>query len=756
MQRAPKRPRETEPDSERESALEHAHRPSEPRARVDDEAEQRVAVHAPAVLEHAELARDHEGEEQAGRDEGLGRESGERRPHVRREHEDDRTEEPPELEPGGEAHKRAGPQRSALPRLEPRKHPHERNENLRRVAVLVGAVGQAERDRREPDHELRPWIAPREQATRDDPEKRRHADLDEQRKDARNVSQPEEQELERPDLHVRIREHVRPIGREELLRRVDEEREIAGVPGLDEQRDSRRQGEDASAEYRASSSHRHEFGLPQGFLERCRVWRDAARSQRGPGTQTACRQTLRAQPCKGLAEWPEVKTKVEELPENRVRLEVEVPSEHMKHAVEHASTDLAATAKIPGFRKGKVPQRVLEARVGRDRIFTEAVESHIGGWFWNAAEDASIRPVSQPKLDYDVPTSEDEPFSFTAEVSVQPPPEVADWKGLEVPAPEPEVPQELVEGELEALRASVAELVPVEGRPSKDGDVLVVDLVDETGEAQRDYVVQLGAGRLVEEIERGLRGMSTGETKKITYTAPDGSQKDAEATLKEIKEPVLPPLDDELARSASEFETLEELRIEIESRLRDAIQAELEADFRAGAVDKLIEASKVDVSDSLVESRAAELLNAMLRSLESRGLDAETYLRVTGQTADQLRDTLRGEARRAISRELVLEAVADKLEVEVSDEELKGLVREQAEAAEEDPDAVIEQLWQSGRHERLRADFRMKKALDRIVEDVKPIPVELARARESIWTPEKEKPETAAKLWTPGSSKEPV
>ena len=95
-----------------------------------------------------------------------------------------------------------------------------------------------------------------------------------------------------------------------------------------------------------------------------------------------------------------VKTKVEELPESRVRLEVEVPSDHVKHAVEHASSDLAASTKIPGFRKGKVPQKVLEARVGRDRIFTEAVESHIGGWFWNAAEDASIRPVSQLKLDY--------------------------------------------------------------------------------------------------------------------------------------------------------------------------------------------------------------------------------------------------------------------------------------------------------------------------------------------------------------------
>ena len=181
-----------------------------------------------------------------------------------------------------------------------------------------------------------------------------------------------------------------------------------------------------------------------------------------------------------------VKTKVQELPENRVRLEVEVPSDHMKHAVEHASSDLAATTKIPGFRKGKVPQKVLEARVGRDRIFSEAVESHIGGWFWNAAADASIRPVSQPELNYELPTSEDAPFSFTAEVAVQPPPQVADWNGLEVPAPEPDVPEELVERELEVLRASVAELVPVEDRPAKDGDVLIVDLVDSTGEAQRD------------------------------------------------------------------------------------------------------------------------------------------------------------------------------------------------------------------------------------------------------------------------------
>jgi trigger factor len=444
-----------------------------------------------------------------------------------------------------------------------------------------------------------------------------------------------------------------------------------------------------------------------------------------------------------------LKTKVEELPESRVRLEVEVPSADVKHAVEHATSDLAETTKIPGFRKGKVPREVLMARLGRDRVFTEAVESHIGGWFMNAAANSHIRPVAQPELTYDLPTSEDETFNFTAEVPVQQLPEVADWSGLEVPAAEAEVPAELVDRELEALRASVAELVPVEGRPARDGDVLVIDLVDETGEAQRDYVAQLGAGRLLEDLERGLRGMNPGQQKSISFTAPDGGQKNAEVTLKEIKEPVLPPLDDDLAKSASEFETLAELRAEIETRLRELVEAELNAEFRSSAVDQLAEASQVQVADSLVDARANDLLAGLLRSLEQRGLNVETYLQLTGQAPQQLRDAVRAEARQAIARELVLEAVADKLGIDASDDEVRALIREEAEAAGEDAEALIEQVWERGRPDRLRGDLRLRKALDRVADEVKRIPVELARARESIWTPEKETPEAATKLWTP-------
>src|SRR2546427_412538 len=200
-----------------------------------------------------------------------------------------------------------------------------------------------------------------------------------------------------------------------------------------------------------------------------------------------------------------VETQVEELPENRVRLTVEVPRDAVQHAVDHAASDLAGSVKIPGFRKGKVPLPVLLARVGKERLYSEAVESHIGGWFRNAALTSRVRPVSRPEYEYDLPSSADETFSFRATVDVQP---------------------------------------------------------------------------------------------KIAS---------AEVTVKEVKEKILPPLDDDLARTASEFDTLAELRADIEGRLREQLEAELESEFRAAAVDRLVEATRVQPAPALVDSRANEL-----------------------------------------------------------------------------------------------------------------------------------------------------
>src|SRR5262249_55874491 len=261
--------------------------------------------------------------------------------------------------------------------------------------------------------------------------------------------------------------------------------------------------------------------------------------------------------------------------------------------------------------------------------FRGGVERPIGGWFLTAAAGTRIRPVASPQYEYDLPTSEADEFSFTATVAVQPKPELADWTQLEVPYEEPEIPEGLVDQEVEALRESVAELAPVGDRPAKTGDVLVIDALDENGEGQRDLVVELGSGRLVEEIERALTGASEGEKKEVEFEGADGSTAKAIVEVKQIKEKGLPPVDDDLARAASEFDRLAELRADIEQRVREVLEEEAETRYRADAVDRLVEASKVQVGGPLVEARTRELLNGLGRSLETRGISAEAYFQLS-------------------------------------------------------------------------------------------------------------------------------
>jgi trigger factor len=444
-------------------------------------------------------------------------------------------------------------------------------------------------------------------------------------------------------------------------------------------------------------------------------------------------------------------TQVEELGGNRVRLTVDVSPHELEHAVEHAASDLAGSVRIPGFRKGKVPRQVLLANVGKDRLWAEAVESHIGGWFWNAAARSRLRPIATPEYDFELPASDAEPWTFSATVEVQPTPEIVDWTTLEVPRQEAEIPEQLVQAELDALRGSIAELAPADDRPAQEGDTLVVDLADADGEGQSDTVVELGTGRLVAEIEQALVGASVGDTRTVHYDLGDGNETSVEVTVKHVNEKVLPEIDDELARSASEFDTLADLRGDIEGRLRVALEERIESAYRAAAVDELVRASNVQGAGPLVESRARELLNGFVRSLANRGITPEAYFQATGQSPEVLTGQIRAEASQSVARELALEALAEQAGIAVSDDEVKELIREQAEASGEDADAMIEDIWAHGHQEALRDDLRMRAALDRLAADVKPMDPEQHAAREAIWTPDKEKPTGETKLWTPGS-----
>ena len=428
------------------------------------------------------------------------------------------------------------------------------------------------------------------------------------------------------------------------------------------------------------------------------------------------------------------------------RLQISVPPETVADFEDQAAKKYASQVNLPGFRKGKAPMPLLVQRIGRDRIYAEAVDSHIGSWFWNAAARSRVQPVEQPRYEYDLPSSDKQDWRFTAEFAVQPKPEPADWTQLEVPKPEIEVPEEVVQAHLEELQHTAGELVPVDGRPAQDGDTVVVDLVAEDGQAQRDYVVEVGGARLVEEIENAIRGLGVGESREVVYELGEGSRRQATVTVNEIKVKVLPPLDDEVALATSEFSTLDELRRDLEQRIREQLEEEAEGQFRAAALDELVKATGVQPAGPLVEARTRELVTGLARSLQARGIDANTYLQVTGQTPELLEQRLRAEAAQSVARELVLEAVADKLGLEVSDDEIREELRTAGEA-----DSDIDAFVAEGGADRVRDDLRMKKALDRVAAEVTPISPDLHEARESIWTPEQDRPAADTKLWTPAS-----
>ena len=370
----------------------------------------------------------------------------------------------------------------------------------------------------------------------------------------------------------------------------------------------------------------------------------------------------------------------------------------------------------------------------------------------HSSSRSRVRPVSDPHYEFELPDTADEAWTFIATVEVQPLPELVDWTALEVPRAEVDVPQESVDAEIDALRESVAELAPAGERPAQPGDTLVVDLVDADGEAQPDTIVELGGGRLAPEIEGALAGATAGQTKEIAFPLADGSTSSIEITVREIQEKVLPEIDDDLARSASEFDTIAELRSSIEGTLREQLDAEIDAAFRITAVDELVRASSVQPALPLVRTRAGDLLTGFVRSLERRGITLETYLAASGGSIQELERQMVLEAAVSVARELALEALAAKAGIDVSDEDVKAYIRDEAAASgEDDVEGVIDDVWAHGQQESIREDLRLRAALDRLVADVQPIAPELAEARDKLWTPDKEKPEGETKLWTPGS-----
>ncbi len=460
-----------------------------------------------------------------------------------------------------------------------------------------------------------------------------------------------------------------------------------------------------------------------------------------------------------------MKTEVTELPGSRVRVEVEVPAEQVERGMQRAARALAKEMRMPGFRKGKAPPSLVIQRLGFGAVFQEAIRDSLPEWYEAGLLSSGISPVGDPGIEIvSAPEAEGEPLSFKFEIGVRPPAKLGEYKGLEVGRAESEPSEEIVEREIERLRESFAKLEPVE-RAAAEGDVLMIDfegLLDgkafEGGKAD-DYMLELGSGQLIEGFEEQLAGASGGEEREVEVTFPEDYQAENLAgqdvvfrvEVKEVREKVLPELDDDFAAEASEFETLEELRADIAKRVGEAVEERAERDFRVAAVDAAVDAATVEIPDELLSARAAERWERVERQLAGRGMSPDSFLQMQGKTREEILEESKPDVERELKREAVLAAIAEAEAIEVAEEELVEALAHSAEHERTTPEKLLARLRENGRDAMVREDIQVRKAIDLVADSAKPIPLEQAEAREKIWTPEKEKEEEkSAELWTPG------
>jgi trigger factor len=431
---------------------------------------------------------------------------------------------------------------------------------------------------------------------------------------------------------------------------------------------------------------------------------------------------------------PTVTTNVTELPESRVRLDAEVAAAEVERRVQQAAKELGKTLRIPGFRKGKVPPPVVIRRLGREAVLDEALRSALGKWYAEAVDVAGISPIGEPDIDFgDLPEA-GQPLVLKIEIGVRPKAKLGEYKGIEVPKREAVASEEAISAELERLRDRNSTLETVE-RPAEMGDQVVMDYLGkidgvpfEGGEG-RDQLLELGSGQLIPGFEDQLVGAQAGDEVLVEVSFPDdyGSEELAgqpatfEVKISEVKEKLLPELDDEFASDAAGFETIDELREDVANRLKDHESNSIEQEFERAVLDTVANNAEIEVPHELIHGRAHEMVHEMVNSLAQQGISPEMYFQITGKSEHELSDDIEPEAERSLKREAVLAAVAEAEPINPTDEEILEALEPTAERGETTPQKLFDQLVSTGRLDRMREELSHRKALELLLAEAKPV-----------------------------------
>lgn len=426
-----------------------------------------------------------------------------------------------------------------------------------------------------------------------------------------------------------------------------------------------------------------------------------------------------------------MKTTAERIEKNKVVLEIEVPQSEVAKALDKAYHKLAGKVNIPGFRKGKAPRKVIETRLGKQTLLDEAFEILASVSYAKALQEQEIEPVARPQIEV-VTLAEDQPLVFKATVITKPEVKLGQYNGLKIEKKVDEVTDEKVKEELENLRNRHAKMIVAENAEIENGDFAIIDFegfvdgVAFEGGAGKSYPLQIGSGSFIPGFEEQLIGAKAGEERDVNVTFPQeyhaadlaGKAAVFKVKINDVKRKELPALDDDFAKDASEFGTIEELKADIKNKLEKAAVEKSEREFRNEAIKQAVENSEVDIPEVMVESRIDNMINDLAINLENRGMKLEQYLEYAKMDINALRNSYHEAALVNVKTDLVLEEIVKTEKIEAGEDDIKAEVAGMAQAYGAPAEEVEKIVRQQGHMSALVESVLRKKAAQLIIDSV--------------------------------------
>jgi len=420
-----------------------------------------------------------------------------------------------------------------------------------------------------------------------------------------------------------------------------------------------------------------------------------------------------------------MKSTVETLDDNRVKLSVEVDEETFDIAVDAAFKRIAKEVRMPGFRPGKAPRRLLEAQFGSAVGREEALREAMPEYYAQAVIEHDVDVVAPPEIEI-TGGQEDGPVQFDAVVEIRPSVSAAGYDGLRVEIPNPVASDEEIDEQIDNLRRNFAELSVVE-RPAADDDHVTIDIEATHGDepvpglTTTDYDYLLGSGAVVPEIDENLRGASAGDEVEFSADHPDPEEEEPlqfSITVKEVKEAVLPDLDDEFAKANSEFETVEDLRADMADRMNTMRIQQANMAVQQNTAEALAALVTDEIPESMIENEINARIQDLVQRLQQQGMDVGAYLEAVGQTAETLAAEFREPAEQAVKVDLALRSVADLQGLVPDDDRIDEVIAEMAGPSGQDPDELKARLAEVGQISALRADLAKQAAMEWLTDNV--------------------------------------